>query len=80
MACLPAPDLPFGRPHGSVPADGPVVTICRALDGIPLAIELAAGRLRSLSLPDLAARLDDQLLMMTHGKDSPARLNGRSEL
>jgi predicted ATPase/class 3 adenylate cyclase len=37
-----------------------VVAICRALDGIPLAIELAAGRLRSLSLADLAERLDDQ--------------------
>jgi predicted ATPase/DNA-binding SARP family transcriptional activator/class 3 adenylate cyclase len=42
----------------------PVVSICRALDGIPLAIELAAGRLRSLSLADLAARLDDQLTVL----------------
>jgi predicted ATPase/class 3 adenylate cyclase len=43
----------------------PVVQICRALDGVPLAIELAAGRLRSLSLADLAARLDDQLAVLT---------------
>jgi len=42
-----------------------VVGICRALDGIPLAIELAAGRLRSLSLADLAERLDDQLPVLT---------------
>ncbi len=41
-----------------------VVKICRSLDGVPLAIELAAGRLRSLSLTDLAARLDDQLVLL----------------
>jgi hypothetical protein len=41
-----------------------VVSICRALDGIPLAIELAAGRLRSLSLADLAERLGDQLSVL----------------
>jgi predicted ATPase len=39
----------------------PVVHICRALDGIPLAIELAAGRLRSMSFADLAAHLGDQM-------------------
>jgi predicted ATPase len=38
-----------------------VVQICRALEGMPLAIELVAGRLRSLSFADLAARLEDQL-------------------
>jgi predicted ATPase/DNA-binding SARP family transcriptional activator len=37
-----------------------VMQVCRALDGIPLAIELAAGRLRSLSLGDLASRLGNQ--------------------
>jgi predicted ATPase/DNA-binding SARP family transcriptional activator len=37
-----------------------LVRVCRALDGIPLAIELAAGRLRSLSLTDLASRLGNQ--------------------
>jgi predicted ATPase/DNA-binding SARP family transcriptional activator len=41
-----------------------VVQICRSLDGLPLAIELAAGRLRSLSLGQLADRLDDQLSML----------------
>ncbi len=40
---------------------GSVVRICRALDGIPLAIELAAGRLRSLGFADLASRLGDQM-------------------
>jgi predicted ATPase/class 3 adenylate cyclase len=41
-----------------------IVHICRALDGIPLAIELAAGRLRSLSFDDLAGRLDAQLKVL----------------
>ena len=41
-----------------------VVHVCRALDGIPLAIELAAGRLRSSSFDDLASRLDGQLTVL----------------
>jgi predicted ATPase/class 3 adenylate cyclase len=44
---------------------GPVVQICQALDGMPLAIELAAGRLRSLSFAGLAGRLTDQLAVLT---------------
>ena len=35
--------------------------ICRALDGMPLAIELAAARVRALALEQIAARLDDSL-------------------
>ncbi len=35
-----------------------VIRLCRRLDGIPLAIELAAGRLRTLPLPELADRLE----------------------
>lgn len=38
-----------------------VASICRCLDGLPLAIELAAARLRVLALPDLAERLDTGL-------------------
>jgi len=41
--------------------------ICRRLDGMPLAIELAAARLRALSLPDLAHRLDDRFRLLSAG-------------
>jgi predicted ATPase/class 3 adenylate cyclase len=44
-----------------------VVSICRRLDGLPLAIELAAARLRSLSLRGLADRLDQRLSLLTEG-------------
>ncbi|MFF4190569.1 BTAD domain-containing putative transcriptional regulator [Nonomuraea sp. NPDC001831] len=44
-----------------------VVRICRALDGLPLAIELAAARLRTLSVADVAARLDDRFRLLTRG-------------
>jgi predicted ATPase/DNA-binding XRE family transcriptional regulator len=42
-----------------------VTQVCRRLDGLPLAIELAAARLRALSLSQLAARLDDQFWLLT---------------
>ncbi|MEU6119190.1 BTAD domain-containing putative transcriptional regulator [Streptomyces sp. NPDC047117] len=41
--------------------------ICRRLDGLPLAIELAAARLRSLSPRQLADRLDDRFRLLTSG-------------
>jgi predicted ATPase len=41
--------------------------ICRRLDGIPLAIELAAARLSSMSLPHLRDRLDQRLRLLTGG-------------
>jgi predicted ATPase/DNA-binding XRE family transcriptional regulator len=44
---------------------GTVIQVCRRLDGLPLAIELAAARLRALSLSQLAARLDNQLWLLT---------------
>jgi predicted ATPase/class 3 adenylate cyclase len=51
-----------------------VVSICRQLDGLPLAIVLAAARLRSLSLRGLAARLDQRFRLLTGGsRTSPAR-------
>ena len=48
-------------------ADELVISICRQLDGLPLAIELAAARLRSLSLRDLAGRLDQRFRLLTGG-------------
>ncbi|MGC4879508.1 BTAD domain-containing putative transcriptional regulator [Micromonospora sp. DT43] len=41
--------------------------ICRALDGMPLAIELAAARLRTMSVDQLATRLDDRFRLLTGG-------------
>ena len=44
-----------------------VGVLCRRLDGIPLAIELAAARVRSLSPDDLVSRLDQRFKLLTHG-------------
>ncbi len=44
-----------------------VALICRRLDGIPLALELAAARVRALSVEQIAARLDDRFQLLTHG-------------
>lgn len=41
-----------------------VEQVCSALDGLPLAIELAASRVRSLSVRDIARRLDDPLVLL----------------
>ena len=41
--------------------------ICRRLDGIPLAVELAAARLRVMSAAELDARLDERFLLLTGG-------------
>ena len=41
--------------------------VCRALDGMPLAIELAAARLRTMSIDQLASRLDDRFRLLTGG-------------
>jgi predicted ATPase/DNA-binding SARP family transcriptional activator len=41
--------------------------ICRRLDGIPLALELAAARVRILPAPEIAARLDDRFSLLTTG-------------
>jgi predicted ATPase len=43
------------------------VSVCRQLDGMPLAIELAAARLRSMSLPDLHGRLGQRFRLLTGG-------------
>jgi predicted ATPase/DNA-binding SARP family transcriptional activator len=44
-----------------------VLRVVRTLDGLPLAIELAAARLRALPVADVAARLDDRFRLLTRG-------------
>jgi predicted ATPase/DNA-binding SARP family transcriptional activator len=44
-----------------------VAQICHRLDGIPLAIELAAARIKMLSVEEIAARLDDRFSLLTSG-------------
>jgi predicted ATPase/DNA-binding XRE family transcriptional regulator len=53
---------------------GAVATICRRLDGIPLAIELAAARLPSMDVAGIAAALDDRFALLTRGRrTAPSR-------
>jgi predicted ATPase/DNA-binding SARP family transcriptional activator len=54
----------FGLTAENLPA---VAEICRRLDGLPLAIELACARLRTLPATELAARLDDRFRLLTGG-------------
>jgi len=48
--------------------DADVRELCRRLDGIPLAVELAAGRLRALSPGELLARFDDRFRLLAGGR------------
>ncbi|MFI0445277.1 BTAD domain-containing putative transcriptional regulator [Actinomadura sp. 6N118] len=49
-------------------ADAAVATICRRLDGLPLALELAAARVNGLGVAELAARLDDRFRLLSAGR------------
>ncbi|MEU2663792.1 BTAD domain-containing putative transcriptional regulator [Micromonospora sp. NPDC007220] len=54
-----------------------IATICRRLDGVPLALELAASRLPVLDPGELAARLDDRFRLLSSGRrTAPARQQG----
>lgn len=55
-----------------------VARLCSRLDGLPLAIELAATRLRALSVEQVADRLDDRFTLLTRG--SPAALSRQQTL
>ncbi|HKA97086.1 MAG TPA: LuxR C-terminal-related transcriptional regulator [Streptosporangiaceae bacterium] len=51
-----------------------VAAVCRALDGVPLAIELAAAWVRTLSVEQIAARLADRFALLTTGnRTAPPR-------
>ena len=61
----------FAIGAGNAPA---VAALCRALDGVPLAIELAAPWVRVLSVEQIAARLGDRFDLLTGGdRTAPAR-------
>ncbi|WEO96162.1 BTAD domain-containing putative transcriptional regulator [Streptomyces sp. FXJ1.172] len=61
------------RPGVELPADR-VAEICRHLDGLPLAVELAAARVRVLSVADIARRLQDRFALLRGGaRDAPER-------
>ncbi|WP_409470652.1 ATP-binding protein [Streptomyces sp. HC307] len=61
------------RPGVELPADR-VSEICRHLDGLPLAVELAAARVRVLSVADISRRLRDRFALLRGGaRDAPER-------
>ncbi|MEU0382571.1 AAA family ATPase [Streptomyces cyaneofuscatus] len=64
------------RPDREPTAGGRAATLelCHRLDGIPLALELAAGRLRALSVDQVLLRLDDRFRLLTGGsRGAPPR-------
>ncbi len=65
-------DVSFTLTEATAPL---VAEICRRVDGLPLAIELVAPRVRHLALPDLLDRLSRRLPLLTGGsRDQPSRL------
>ena len=62
------PSFELTLPNGQA-----VAQVCRRLEGIPLAIELAAGRMEMLSAEQLALRLEDYLKLLTGGRTADPR-------
>ncbi|GAA2496484.1 ATP-binding protein [Streptomyces longisporus] len=61
------------RPDVELPADT-VAALCRRLDGLPLAAELAAARVRVMSVAEIARRLEDRFALLRGGpRDTPQR-------
>ncbi|MFF4500778.1 ATP-binding protein [Streptomyces sp. NPDC001401] len=61
------------RPDADLPADT-VAALCRRLDGLPLAVELAAARVRVMSVAEVARRLEDRFALLRGGsRDAPQR-------
>ncbi|GAA3154030.1 hypothetical protein GCM10010486_20100 [Nonomuraea roseoviolacea subsp. carminata] len=75
VAPLPEPEaVRLFAVRAGVEPDDAVATICRRLDGIPLALELAATRVRALGVRGVAERLDDRFRLLSAGmRDAPAR-------
>ncbi|SDF30367.1 Predicted ATPase [Blastococcus fimeti] len=74
-ASSPAVQLLLDRARAVDPgvrADAAVVEIVRRLDGLPLAVELAAARFRSLTPAEVAARLGDRFQLLTGGRRTAA--------
>jgi predicted ATPase/DNA-binding CsgD family transcriptional regulator len=63
------------RPGLVIAADdiAPLSSICFRLDGIPLAVELAAARVSALSIQEIAEHLDDRFVLLTRAVGGPAR-------
>jgi len=66
-----------GGPRGADGTDAAVGEISRALDGVPLALELAAARIRVLSVEQIAGRLADRFKLLSTG-DRTAPLRQRT--
>jgi predicted ATPase/DNA-binding SARP family transcriptional activator len=61
------------RPGVDLPSDV-VEELCRHLDGLPLAVELAAARVRVMSVSEIARRLEDRFTLLRGGaRDAPQR-------
>ncbi|MEU0186676.1 BTAD domain-containing putative transcriptional regulator [Streptomyces sp. NPDC006207] len=61
------------RHHVELPPSA-VAELCRHLDGLPLAVELAAARVRVLTVPEIARRLGDRFALLRGGsRDAPER-------
>ncbi|MEV0900764.1 BTAD domain-containing putative transcriptional regulator [Actinoplanes sp. NPDC049802] len=61
------------RPDADLP-DGAVTALCARLDGLPLAAELAAARVRVMSVAEISRRLDDRFTLLRAGlRDAPRR-------
>ncbi|MFD0662064.1 hypothetical protein [Thermocatellispora tengchongensis] len=57
---------------------GDVATLCRRLDGVPLALELAATRVRAFGVRGVLARLDDRFRLLGWGRRGAPRGSGPS--
>ncbi|WP_213011394.1 ATP-binding protein, partial [Paractinoplanes toevensis] len=69
-----------GSPPASLADTDAIQRLCQRLDGLPLAIRLAAGRTRTLSVQELIDRLDDRFRLLTapaHGNDERHSTLGR---